>query len=82
MQNAYIERLNRLFREDVLNAYLFDSLEQMRILAYKWRDEYNQLHPHKSLKGRTPQQAAVQLGGASPAQLNHLLIKDYISVPS
>ena len=82
MQNAYIERLNRLFREDVLNAYLFENLEQVRILADKWMDEYNTLHPHKSLNGRTPQQTAIQLGGASPAQLNDLSLKEYFCMPS
>lgn len=71
MQNAYIERLNRLFREDVLNAYLFDNLEQVRILAEKWMDEYNRLHPHKSLNGRTPHQAAIDLN-----------VKEYFSKPS
>lgn len=60
MQNAYIERLNRLFREDVLNAYVFDNLEQVRILADKWVYEYNSLHPHKSLNGKTPNQIANQ----------------------
>ncbi len=75
-QNAYIERLNRLFREDVLNAYLFDSLGQVRILADKWMDEYNNLHPHKSLYGKTPNQMAAQLGGACPAQLNHLSLQE------
>jgi putative transposase len=82
MQNAYIERLNRLFREDVLNAYLFDSLEQVRILAENWVDDYNKHHPHKALNGKTPSQAAIELSGACPAQLNDLLVKEYFSVPS
>lgn len=64
MQNAYIERLNRLFREDVLDAYMFDNLEQVRILADKWMDEYNRLHPHGSLNGRTPNQVAIELKSA------------------
>ncbi len=75
MQNAYIERLNRLFREDVLNAYLFDSLEQVRTVADKWVCEYNELHPHKSLNGKTPHQMAAQLGGACPAQLKHISLQ-------
>ena len=82
MQNAYIERLNRLFREDVLNAYLFENLEQVRILADKWMNEYNTLHPHKSLNGKTPKQTAIELNRACPVQLNDLSLKDYFSVPS
>ena len=54
IQNGYIERLNRTFREDVLDAYLFDTLEQVRILSDEWQYHYNHYHPHKSLKGRTP----------------------------
>jgi len=29
-QNAYVDRFNRTFREDILDAYLFDSLSEGR----------------------------------------------------
>jgi putative transposase len=51
MQNAYIERFNRLFSDDVLNSFLFESLDQVRMIAETLMDDYNHLHPHKSLDG-------------------------------
>jgi len=53
-QNAYVERFNRLFREDVLDAYVFEDLKQVRILAEEWKNDYNINHPHSSLGGLSP----------------------------
>jgi len=58
VQNAFIERFNRLYREDVLDAYIFTDLSQVKIISEKWQEDYNENHPHGSLKGLSPRQYA------------------------
>jgi len=41
-QNAFIERFNRTYRHEVLNAYLFDDLEQAREITEAWIRSYNE----------------------------------------
>jgi putative transposase len=53
-ENAFIERFNRLFREDVLDAYLFTNKNQFELIAEKWRMDYNNFHPHSSLGDQSP----------------------------
>jgi putative transposase len=52
--NTLIKQLNRTFRWEVLNSYLFESLEQVREVAWWWMVAYNEGRPHDALKGLPP----------------------------
>jgi len=54
MQNGYIELFNRIYRESILDAYLFFELDQLRTLTEEWMDEYNLRRPHESHGNLTP----------------------------
>jgi len=56
MQNGYIERFNRLYREAILDAYLFFDIEEVRALTQEWMEEYNQRRPHEGLNNLTPEE--------------------------
>ena len=56
MQNGYIERFNRLYREDILDAYYFNDIYQLQSKSEQWRNDYNTNHPHGSLKNNTPKE--------------------------
>jgi len=59
-QNAYVERFNRTYREDVLDAYLFDDLEEVRLITEHWLEDYNTIRPHEALQGLPPRLFALQ----------------------
>ncbi len=69
MQNGYVERFNRTFREDILDAYMFSSISQFNVISEKWKEDYNETHPHKSLQNKSPREHAQRshpFFGASP----------------
>lgn len=55
-ENSYVERFNGSFRRELLNAYVFRSLKEVRILADEWMKDYNEHRPHTSLNYLTPQE--------------------------
>jgi putative transposase len=61
-QNAFIERFNRTFRSEVLNAYIFESLDEVREAAWWWMVAYNEERPHDALGGLPPSIFRKRLG--------------------
>ncbi len=58
-QNAYIERFKRTTREDVLDAFLSSSLQEVREITEQWIEEYSTIRPHDALEDLPPYQHAV-----------------------
>ncbi|TMU50359.1 IS3 family transposase [Flagellimonas algicola] len=62
VQNAFMERLNRHYREDVLDAYWFNDLHQIRTLTNQWMEDYNTKHPHSALGDMSPREYKDRFG--------------------
>lgn len=53
-QNSYVERFNRTYRDEILNMYVFKTLQEVRKITEDWIREYNEERPHDSLNDLTP----------------------------
>jgi putative transposase len=60
-QNAFIERFNRTYRTEVLNAYVFESLEPVREIRTEWLQRDDDERPHDALVGLPPATYRAQL---------------------
>lgn len=49
VQNAFVERNNGSLRKELLDAYLFFTLAEVRHMAEEWRVDYNSSRPHQAL---------------------------------
>ena len=69
-QNAYIERFNRTYRNELLDLYMFRNLAEVREATYWWMIEYNEQRPHDSLGDLTPAEYMLTNAGNSTLQLS------------
>jgi putative transposase len=53
-QNSYVERFNRTYRDEILNMYVFKTLDEVSDLTENWVREYKEERPHDSLGDLTP----------------------------
>lgn len=52
-QSSYVERFNRTYRDEILNMYVFKTLNEVRELTENWIREYNEERPYDSLNELT-----------------------------
>jgi transposase InsO family protein len=53
-ENGYVESFNGKLRDELLNAEVFNTLAEARVLTEQWRVHYNTVRPHSSLNYRPP----------------------------
>lgn len=55
-QNAFIERFNGSYRREILNAFIFTNLAEVRLMTNEWMEHYNTERPHDALNNLSPKQ--------------------------
>ena len=65
-ENGYGESFNGKLRDELLNAEVFHTLAEAKVLIEQWRRHYNPVRPHSSLGYRPPAPEVVAPGLPRP----------------
>ena len=65
VENAFAESFNGWLRDECLNTDWFMSVRHAREIIETWRQDYNEVRSHSSLKGKTPKEFAEAMAGLS-----------------
>lgn len=58
-ENGYVESFNGKLRDELLNTEIFYTLQEAQVLIENWRQHYNHLRPHSSLRYLPPAPEAI-----------------------
>jgi len=65
-ENGYVESFNGKLRDELLNAEVFHTLAEARVLIEQWRQHYNAVRPHSALRYRPPAPEALLMPHPPP----------------
>jgi putative transposase len=68
MQNAFAESFIGRLRDECLNEHMFRGVARAREIIESWRQDYNHVRPHTSLRGLTPAEFATRSEGTNRRQ--------------
>lgn len=73
IENAFVESFNGKFRDECLSVHWFSNLADAQYHIERWRQDFNQLRPHRGLSSRTPAEFIKQLQDETPRSSPHRL---------
>ncbi len=77
-QNAFIACFNGTYRRDILDAYLFEDINEVQEITEKCIYDYNNHRPHDALGGLRPVKFCdFSLNGSSPVKVKEISLLHY-----
>lgn len=71
-ENGYVESFNGKLRDELLNAEVFNTLAEARVLIEQWRVHYNTVRPHSALGYSPPAPEVVMVPMPPPRRTGPL----------